>query len=118
VADPSGKQEIEFLTHHGFVVEPATHGNDIKLRVQLMGRRLNVLGGKPGCYFTPACPNLITETETLAWQRIKLPGRATEIMNDAFERGAPDHAVDAWTNCLSALDDPEPEIPSWRWSRR
>jgi hypothetical protein len=116
IADPSGKEEIKFLVHHGFEVEPARHGNDIKLRVHLMGRRLNVgHDGLPGCYFTTAVPNLITETETLAWKRIKIPGRGLEIMSDEFERGAPDHAVDAFTNALSDIDDPPPELPAWRW---
>jgi hypothetical protein len=116
LADPSGKEEIKFLMHHGFDIEPATHGNDLKLRVQIMGRRLNrEHDGLPGAYMTGACPNLVTESETLAWKRIKIPGRGMEIMNDEFERGAPDHAVDAFTNCLSDIDDPPPEVPAWRW---
>ena len=103
VADPSGAAQIETLRRQGFSVIPARHGNKIALRVQLVGGRLNRQGSLPGLFISPECPNGITELETLGWQRIKLQGR-TEILNDAFERGAPDHYVDALANVLAEYD--------------
>lgn len=112
VADPSGKQEIETLRRAGFNVRPARHGNKLALRVQLVGARLNVGPTKlPGMYVAPECPNLITELETLAWKRVKLQGRVEEHMADEFERGAPDHAFDAWANILAEYDSvPAPYV--------
>jgi len=108
VSDPAGKHEAATLRSAGFSVRPARHGNDIKLRAQLVGARLNVDAGTklPGLFISNSCPNLITELETLSWKRVRVPGKAEEIMNDEFERGAPDHAFDAFANCLSEYDQP------------
>ncbi len=112
IADPSGKAEIQKLRNMGLRVSPARHGNKIKLRVQLMGARLNVSGGKPGMYFTPECPNLIAEVEGLMWRRSRLTGGGEETLTDNFERGTPDHAFDAVCNILSEWDAaPEPWQP-------
>lgn len=115
VADPAGKKEIEYLRGHGFDVVPAPHHNDLKLRVGLVAARLQGHDGKPGCYITPSCPNLITELETLSWRRVKIPGLGEETMNDEFERGAPDHAHDAWACALSEIDEPAATVPDWKW---
>lgn len=105
IADPAGKRETEILRRAGFEIRAARHGNKIALRTQLFGARLNQDVNKlPGMYISPQCPNLITEVETLAWKRVRLQGRTDEIMNDEFERGAPDHAFDAATNVIAEYD--------------
>ena len=93
-ADPSGKAEIEKLRNIGFDVVPASHGNKIPLRVQLVGARLNISPETklPGCYFTPEVPNLIMEIEGLAWRRHRIQGRMDEQLTDNFASGTPDHA--------------------------
>ncbi|OGF16061.1 MAG: hypothetical protein A2W00_13330 [Candidatus Eisenbacteria bacterium RBG_16_71_46] len=98
IADPSGKKEIDLLRKAGFKVSPAKHGNRIMLRVQILGARLNVhpAAKLPGMYISPYCHNLIMEIETLTWK--------PDVDVDQFERGAPDHAVDALTNVLTEYD--------------
>lgn len=109
ICDPAGKAEMQKLHNAGFRVRPAAHGNSLKLRVQLLGARLNLGPGKlPGIYFSGACPNLITEVEGLMWKRIRVPGKAEEQMNDAFEQGTPDHATDAVTNIVAEWDGVRP----------
>ena len=106
IADPSGKEEIQKLRNVGFDVVPASHGNKIPLRVQLVGARLNISPETklPGCYFTPEVPNLIMEIEGLAWRRHRLQGRVDEQLTDNFDRSCPDHSFDAWANILSSWD--------------
>lgn len=106
IADPAGKQEIEKLRHAGFKVSPANHGNKLKLRVGLVGARLNVHPSSklPGMYVTPECPNLIAELEGLAWRRVRLSGASDEMMADEFDRRSSDHAFDAWANVLAEWD--------------
>jgi phage terminase large subunit-like protein len=106
IADPSGKKDIAVLRNAGFKVQQARHGNKIKLRVRLVGARLNVNRALklPGLYIDPECPNLIGELEGLSWKRVKLQGSADEIMTDDFERGDDDHAFDALANVLCEYD--------------
>lgn len=94
IADPSGSAEIQKLRNVGFDVVPASHGNKIPLRVQLVGARLNVSPETklPGSYFTPEVPNLIMEIEGLAWRRHRIQGRTDEQLTDNFASGTPDHA--------------------------
>ena len=101
IADPSGKEEIQKLRNVGFDVVPASHGNKIALRVQLIGARLNISPQTklPGMYITPECPNLITEIEGLAWRRHR-----DAPHTDNFDRSTPDHLVDAFSNILSEWD--------------
>ena len=109
ICDPAGKAEMLKLHNAGFRVRPAVHGNSLKLRVQLLGARLNTRTSKePGIYFSGACPNLITEVEGLMWKRIRIPGKSEEQMNDAFEQGTPDHGVDAVTNIVAEWDGVRP----------
>lgn len=125
LADPAGKESIRQLRSFGFDVVLAPHGNRLETRAQLVGARLNKApDGNPGCYISPACPNLISEIEGLAWRRVILPGRGEETMTDELERGLPDHAWDAWANILSELDAPQefygnipnltPKVTGWR----
>ena len=110
ICDPAGKAEMQKLHNAGFKVRPAAHGNSLKLRVQLLGARLNKRAGDmPGIYFSGACPNLITEVEGLMWKRVRIPGKAEEQMNDAFETGTPDHATDAVTNIVAEWDGTRPQ---------
>ena len=106
VADPSGKAEIQKLRNVGFDVVPASHGNKIPLRVQLVGARLNISPETqlPGMYITPECPNLIMEIEGLAWRRQRASGMSFAPPNDNFDRGTPDHSFDAFANILSEID--------------
>lgn len=106
LADPAGKKEIEQLRAMGFKVQKARHGNKLKLRVQLVGARLNVNPALklPGLYIDPSCPNLIRELEGLSWRRTKMQGEAVEVMTDDFERGDDDHAFDALANILCEYD--------------
>jgi len=109
ICDPAGKAEMDKLRHAGFKVRPAQHHSSLKLRVQLLGARFNLGPGKlPGIYFSGACPNLVTEAEGLMWKRVRIPGKAEEQMNDQFERGTPDHAIDAVTNMVAEWDGVKP----------
>lgn len=106
IADPSGKKEIEKLRNAGFRVSPARHGNRINLRYQILSARLNVGADKlPGAYITPECPNLIMEIEGLSWTRRKA-GLGKDGLTGNWD--PPDHAVDAWTNCLADIDAVQP----------
>lgn len=118
IADPSGAKEIQLLRNAGFNVRGARHGNKLNARVQLVGARLNVhpAAKLPGLFITSACPNLITEIETLAWRRVKLVGQAEEMMADEFERGAPDHAFDGLANIVAEYDGSRPPVQRERES--
>ena len=108
-ADPSGKQATEKLNHAGGKpVRAARHGNDLKLRVRLVGARMTVRPGGPGCYVDPRCANLIAEIEGLMWKRTRPQGSGTELLNDALDPTTPDHAWDAWANILAEWDETRP----------
>lgn len=105
-ADPSGKYATEKLNNaRGKRVVKASHGNDLKMRVRLVGARLTVRPGGPGCYFDPRCANLIAEIEGLMWKRTRVQGRGEEMLNDQLDPTTPDHAWDAWANILAEWDE-------------
>ena len=108
IADPSGKEQITAIRRAGLDIRKARHGNKIKLRVQLMGGRLNVGPDKlPGLYIDAACANLIAEVEGLMWRRRKA-GAGEEMYDDNFSVQTRDDAHDALGNILAEYDMQRP----------
>lgn len=120
ICDPAGKADMTKLRNAGIRATAARHRNRYQVRVPIFKARLTVRSGGPGMYFDPSCVNLIGETEGLMWRRRKLVSISGDDLQDEFDRGTPDHAVDALTNIIAELDMgyksiPQITGPSDRW---
>ena len=101
ICDPS-VSEKQLSTYRQVYGVPMWRARDKRFdtRWQRVSSRLHLQGGRPGLFVSPACPNLISELQNLAFAK----PRGQDFTTDEWEQGCADHAYDALAYALMEFE--------------